>query len=197
MMNNFQQNITPEEIEKLPLNQFEGEIVLIEKPEQIDAAIDELRNTRYLGFDTETRPSFKKGQQNQNKVALLQLSTGEKAYLFRVNKIGLPKQLVRILEDVSITKIGLAINDDLKILKKITRFKEKGFVDLAPYSSENFDIECNGLKKLTAIILGFRISKSQQLSNWENDQLTEAQKIYAATDAWVCYEIYTKLRETE
>ena len=115
-MNNFQQNITPEEIEKLPLNQFEGEIVLIEKPEQIDEAIDELRNTRYLGFDTETRPSFKKGQQNQNKVALLQLSTGEKAYLFRVNKIGLPKQLVSILEDASITKIGLAINDDLKIV---------------------------------------------------------------------------------
>ncbi len=189
-ISNFSNNITKEEIDKLPLKYFKGKIVLIDTLELLAEAIDELKETKYLGFDTETRPSFIKGIKNPYKVALLQLSTKNKAFLIRLNKVGLPKQLANILEDKNIVKIGLAISNDLRMLKQYSNFKEQNFIDLATYSSEYHNIECNSLKKLTAIVLGFKISKSQQLSNWENNELTEAQQRYAATDAWICYEIF-------
>lgn len=126
----------------------------------------------------------------------MQLSTLTDAFLFRINKIGLPEKLIKILTDKSVLKIGVAIDDDIKTLNKISKFKAQGFVDLSKFS-EIFDIEANGLKKLVAIVLESRISKSQQLSNWESEKLTLPQEIYASTDAWTSLLIYNKLNSIQ
>ena len=145
---------------------------------------------KLLGFDTETRPTFKKGR--KNKVSLIQLSSGTIACLFRINKMGFPDKLVDLLADPSVIKAGVAVHDDIRFLKGVKKFEPSGFVDLQTFVKD-FGIQSSGLKKLVAIILGFRISKRQQVTDWEAEQLTEAQQIYAATDAWVCYQIYKKL----
>ncbi|HDZ42168.1 MAG TPA: hypothetical protein ENH59_10910 [Bacteroidetes bacterium] len=112
--------------------------------------------------------------------------------MFRLNKIGLPPDRFYTLADESVAKLGVAIHDDIKALKTIRNFKERGFIELQDYVKD-FGIASSGLRKLSAIILGFRISKRQQVSNWEAEDLTGAQLHYAATDAWVCCEIYKKL----
>jgi len=149
-----------------------------------------LLKEKYLGFDTETKPSFRKG--HKNKISLIQFSTSDTAYLFRINKIGFPDELTWILADAGTTKIGVAVRDDIRYLRTLKKFNTNGFVDLQNFVKD-FGIESSGLKKLTAIVLGFRISKRQQVTDWEAKELTEAQQIYAATDAWVCREIYMKL----
>ncbi len=192
MKNKYQNSITHEEINNFDLSWFKGEIVVVEDQETFENVIPRLLNQKILGFDTETRPSFRKGQ--KNKVSLIQLATEDLACLFRMNKIGFPEQLVKILGDVTVIKAGVAVHDDLRFLKKLKKFKPEGFVDLQAYVKD-FGIESSGLKKLTAIVLGFRISKRQQVTDWEADELTEQQKIYAATDAWVCFQIYRELSE--
>ena len=186
----FRKSITDEELAELPLSFFEGKIHLVEKVEQVTDAINYLKNQPILGFDTETRPAFKKGQNYH--VALLQLSTADQSFLFRINMIGLTPGLIKILASPSILKIGAAIRDDIKILQRIKPFKPGGFVELQElvklYGIENFS-----LKKLAAIVTGVRISKSQRLSNWEAHDLTEQQQLYAATDAWIAYQIYIGL----
>lgn len=186
----FKKSITDEELAELPLVFFEGKIHLIEKVEQLTDAVNYLKTQKILGFDTETRPSFKKGQNYQ--VALLQLSTADEAFLIRTNLIGLSPGLIKVLASPLILKIGAAIRDDIKILQRIASFKPGGFIELQElvklYGIENFS-----LKKLAAIVSGVRISKSQRLTNWEAPVLTEQQQIYAATDAWIAYVIYTGL----
>jgi ribonuclease D len=188
----FKKSITDEELSELPLSFFEGKIHLVEKVEDISDAVNYLKKQPILGFDTETRPTFKKGQNHQ--VALLQLSTADQAFLFRTHMIGLSPGLIKILSSPSILKIGAAIRDDIKILQRITPFKPAGFVELQEmvklYGIENFS-----LKKLAAIVHGVRISKSQRLTNWEAPVLTEQQQIYAATDAWIAYVIYIGLTQ--
>lgn len=188
----FKPSVTKEEVAELPIQKFNGEVFYIDTLEKFDKVIDELENEAYLGFDTETRPTFKKGK--LNKVSLLQLSNSSKAYLFRLNLIGLPTRLAKILAREDIEKIGVAIHDDISTLRKLTDFKPGGFVELQQYVKE-YGILDNGLKKLTANILGFNISKRQQTSNWEQEQLSVPQIEYAATDAWVCYEIYKTLMQ--
>ena len=184
-------SITDDEINTLPLTHFEGEIVVVDDPKKVSNIIAELSIQNLLGFDTETRPSFQKGK--MNSISLLQLSTSEKAYLFRLNKIGFPNGLLSLLSKKSIIKVGVALKDDVKGLRKITDFSPNGFLDLQDYV-KYFRIENNGLRKLAGILLDYRISKSQRLSNWENGNLTDKQAIYAATDAWVSLEIYKKLQ---
>lgn len=186
----IKKSITKEELSDLALGHFDGEIHVIDSHEKLTAAIEYLNDYPVLGFDTETRPTFKKGQ--INKVALLQLSTLDNAFLFRINTIGLPKELANLLSSDKIEKVGAAIHDDIKILQNITPFKPSGFVELQELV-KSFGIENFGLKKLAGLVLGFRISKSQQLSNWEAPKLTSSQKRYAATDAWVSLKIYYKL----
>ena len=190
----FIESITKEALADLPLGAFEGEIVLVESEEQFHSAINYLKTQDILGFDTETKPSFRRGQ--VNKVALLQLATCERAYIFRVNKIGVPNSLKAILSDEEITKVGVAIRDDIKALQKINPFIPGGFIELQDEVKE-YGITDFSLKKITGIVLGFRISKSQRLSNWEADQLTEAQLSYAATDAWVSCEIFNSLIDAQ
>ena len=186
----YRESISKDELEELPLKQFEGEIYLIDNDTEYQAAIDFLSKQEVLGFDTETKPSFKKGQINQ--VALLQLATSDKAFLFRLNQIELSNGIKSILQNPNIKKIGAAIRDDIKTLQRLSHFKPAGFIELQEHVKD-YGIQDFGLKKMTAIILGFRISKSQRLSNWEAPDLTEAQQNYAATDAWVSYLIYQSL----
>lgn len=190
----FQKSITSEEANKMPLKAFEGEIILIDQYEELREAVKHLKEYTVLGFDTETRPSFKKGQTND--VALLQLAANSKTYLFRVNKIGLPDELVNLLNDPKIIKVGAAIKDDIRGLQKISDFDANGFLELQDYVSR-FGIESYSLKKLSAIVLHFRISKRQQVSNWEAAELSPGQLRYAATDAWVALKIFEKLKATE
>ncbi|HKI88043.1 MAG TPA: 3'-5' exonuclease [Draconibacterium sp.] len=183
----FKESITKEELTDMPLKWFKGEIVLVDSYEKVTYAAQILSDYSVIGFDTETRPSFKKGV--VNKVSLLQLSTHDQAFLFRLHKVGLPEQIIEILSNPEIIKTGVAIRDDIKGLQEIQKFKPGGFVELQDYAKD-LGIQNFSLKKLTAIVLGFRISKTQQLSNWEADSLSEAQQIYAATDAWTALEIF-------
>jgi len=188
----YKESITKEELVELPLRQFTGDIVLVETPKMATIAADYLRHYPIIGFDTETKPSFKKG--DNHKVALLQLATNERAFLIRVQKVGLPVEIKNLLTDPRLLKPGVAIRDDLKVLQKISDFKPAGFVELQD-SAKQLGIRDFSLKKLCAILLEFRISKSQQLSNWEADQLTDQQLVYAATDAWASLKIFEKLNQ--
>ncbi len=169
---------------------FEGAIVVVDRPEMIDRACNELLNERLLGFDTESRPAFQRGV--VNRIALLQLSTPQTCYLFRLNKIRLDKAILKILESNKITKVGLSVAGDIRELETLRRFRPKGFIDLQTLVPQH-GIEELSLTKIAAITLGRRISKAQRLSNWEAVQLTPAQQLYAATDAWACTEIYKRL----
>ena len=186
----FQPSIAKDEINILPVARFEGKVVLVESQSQVQAAAGDIINNPILGFDTETRPSFKKGY--INGVALLKLATDKNAWLFRLNKIGLPTQIKKVLENPGIIKVGVAIRDDIKKIGEVRQFNPGGFVELADYVKK-FDIQDNGLRKLAANILKIKISKSQQLSNWEAKDYSLPQIQYAATDAWACYEIYQQL----
>lgn len=190
--NIYRENITVEEIAECELSWFKGEIALVEDLKTFYEVFPKLLGADLLGFDTETRPTFKKG--GRNNVSLIQLSTSEFAGLFRINKIGIPAEMIKLLSDPSVKKVGVAVHDDIKFLKVVKKFNPEGFIDLQSFVKD-FGIESSGLKKLAAIVLGVRISKRQQVTDWEAEQLTEAQQIYAATDAWVCHQIYEKLED--
>ena len=180
----------------MPLGSFPGKIQVIDK-NGIDfvRAIAYLGTQRIIGFDTETRPVFSPGQ-HHNHVALLQLSGAERAYLFRVGTMGMRKLLCAIMANPRILKVGAAVHDDVRGLQYYQKFDAKGFVDLQKIAYE-WGIRDKSVKKLAANILGVKISKSQQLSNWEAEELSPAQQMYAATDAWVCREMYLKLLKSE
>ena len=192
----FKISIEQADIEKMPLGFFPGEIKVIDKPGfDYERAVFYLRRQKVLGFDTESRPVFSPGQHNHG-VALLQLSGPKRAYLFRVQELGLRHSLCNILANKHILKVGAAAMDDVRGLQKLNKFVPAGFVDLQQIAWE-WGIRDKSVKKLAANILGCRISKAQQLSNWEADELSPAQCNYAATDAWVCREMYLKLLECE
>lgn len=187
----FGTNITNEELNELPLGAYTGEVVVVTDPKQVAKAIHEISQFDRLGFDTETKPVFVRG--HHNKVAVLQLATPEKVYLFRLNSTGLTTEMKALFENEDILKIGVAIRDDIKALQHLKNFHAKGFLELTMLTkAAGFEVE--GVKKLTALILGFRISKSAQTSNWEAPTLDEKQISYAATDAWVCLRMYEALR---
>ena len=190
------ETITPAELEKLDYASFPGKIKVIDSVgAEFNRAIAYLRSQKIIGFDTETRPCFTQNQPRYG-VALLQLSGPEKAFLFRVNKIGMHRRLCNLLADPKILKIGAAVHDDIRGLQKLSEFQPGGFIDLQKIVCE-YGIRDKSVKKMTAIILGFRISKTQQLSNWEAEHLSESQCKYAATDAWVCREMYIRLMNSE
>ena len=188
----FVTEISKEELHAMPLVHFGGKIHLIERSEAADRAVNCLMNSPVVGFDTETRPSFTKGR--INRVALLQLATATEVFLFRLCKMNIPRSLMLLLADPNILKVGVAVKNDLDVLKRAAKIKPLGFIDLQNIV-QKFNIKTLGLSKMAGIVLGVRISKSQQLSNWENNTLTEAQKRYAATDAWMCYLLYEKLSQ--
>ena len=190
------ESITPEQLDKLDFASFPGKIHVIDNVgAEFNKAIAYLRSQKIIGFDTETRPCFGPNQPRYN-VSLLQLSGPGKAFLFRLKDMGMHRRLCSLLADRKIIKVGAAIHDDIRGLQKLRHFDADGFVDLQKLVGE-YGIRDKSVKKMTAIILGFRISKTQQLSNWEAEQLSESQCKYAATDAWVCREMYIKLMASE
>lgn len=186
----MQKTISKEELSLLPLQYFEGPVVVVEDSDRIDELVNELEQHPVIGFDTETKPSFQKGK--MNKVALLQFSTSEKAYLFRINKTGLHPALTRLLSNPEVQKTGVGIRDDIKGLQRLQCFAPAGFIELQDYVKE-VGFEDTSLKKLAGLVLKFRVSKRQRLSNWEAHHLTESQVLYAATDAWVGIELFKSL----
>ena len=189
----FLPSINADDINRLEVRQFEGIIHVIESPADANDAADYISEHGVIGFDTETKPSFKKGV--SHKVSLLQLAVPEEVFLFRLQSTGLPDGLIRLFEDEDHLFTGVAIQEDVRKLQSIRKFSAKSFLELQKYSSY-FKIEDNSLKKLAAIVMDIRISKSQQLSDWEAEVLSEAQIRYAATDAWACLEIYRTLRNS-
>lgn len=185
--------ITKEEIANLEIEEFAGKIYVIDTLPDADKAIRHLSKHAILGFDTETRPAFKKG--SVHGVALIQLSTEDVCFLFRLNIIGFPKSLITLLSDPDILKIGLSVKDDFTSMGRRMQFNPDGFIDLQKIVNKH-DISDISLQKIYALLFQKKISKSQRLSNWEAETLTEAQQKYAALDAWACLKIYKELYST-
>ncbi len=174
-------------ITDLPRVAFPGEIVTVSKPEDTEAAVEFLLSQEILGVDTETRPSFVKGHHHQ--VSLLQVSTHDACYLFRLHLTGMTPAIIRLLEDKKVLKVGLSWHDDLLQLHRKADFKTGLFVELQDVAAK-FGIQDKSLQKLYANLFHQKISKTQRLSNWEAPELKEAQLLYAATDAWCCIRLY-------
>ncbi len=190
MSSAFLNTISNEEVAALPKLEFTGEIVVISSEEELIRWLPRLVTVSVLGFDTETKPTFRKGE--LNSIALLQLANSHLALLIRLKHTGITKPLISLLQNASILKIGAAIRDDLKALQKVKAFTPQGFIDLQNIVAD-YGIGELGVRKMAAIVLGKKVSKSQQLSNWNAPILSDAQQQYAAIDAWACREIYMKL----
>lgn len=188
----FRTKITKDEVNQMPVVIFEGKITLVDDLSKIQPAIEELRKSAVVGIDTETKPSFTRG--THHKVSLVQISTLEHCFLFRLNKINFPASLAEFLADEKIKKIGLSLRDDFSGLNKHHAFKPANSVDIQTIIQSYGILELS-LQKIYAILFGKKISKSQRLTNWENPELTEQQQRYAATDAWASLQIYLQLME--
>ena len=192
MTQQYTHSITKEAISELPLEEFTGRIIVIDTLRDVEKAVGYLSEFQSVGFDTETRPSFKKGQ--RYKISLMQISTDEACFLFRLNRIGIPEALEEFLANEKVQKIGLSLRDDFGAMRKRTDIQPANFLDLQNYVGQ-FGIEDASLQKIYAILFWEKISKSQRLSNCEAETLTEPQKLYASTDAWACLNIYNLLQE--
>jgi ribonuclease D len=188
--NGMGRTITKKEIAAFDNEEFKGKIFEIQTLKDIEEVVSYLDTFKYLGFDTETRPAFRKG--NLYSVSLLQLSTNETCFLFRLNKIGFPKPLIELLSNSGTLKIGLSLHDDFSSMSRRMKFTPAGFIDLQKLVGE-YGIDDISLQKIYALLFEKKISKNQRLSNWEAEVLTEGQKKYAALDAWACLKIYEKL----
>lgn len=188
------QRMTREEINECPIRRWEGAVHVIRTREELGPAVKALMKETILGFDTETRPAYHKGE--SYLPSLLQLAGEKEVYLFQLKPLGLPDPLRTILADPKIIKAGVALAYDLRELHKLAQFKPAGFVDLGGIAKKA-EIKNHGLRGLAAVLLGFRIPKGAQTSNWARDVLTPTQIRYAATDAWVGRELYLKLRQHE
>jgi len=190
----FAQHIDKTTIQSLPLTSFEGDVIIIDTPDKIQEAIDYLGSFTVLGVDTEARPSFKRGV--HYPTALVQVATEERCYLFRLTHVGMPRELAAVFANPNICKVGLAFKDDLNGLRRRRDFKPANCVDLQSLVCKYGIMEL-GLQKIFAIIFGKKISKSQQLTNWENSHLTPEQARYASTDAWATLSIYLALQKVK
>lgn len=191
MKQEFIPSISNDDIKDLPVAGFEGKIVIVTTPEQLEEACRVLSEESIIGFDTETRPSFKVGV--SYNVSLIQLSTATTCYLIRLGSVKMERCLMHLLESRKTLKVGVDVQGDIRNLNKIRHFRAGGFVELQS-EVEKYGIEDKSLRKMAAIILGVGVSKAQRLSNWEARELTAAQLKYAATDAWICLEMYRKLQ---
>ncbi len=185
----FPTTIAREQVNALPLARYEGPISVISRPRDVHAAVDYLRDESLLGFDTESRPSFRRG--DNHPVALLQLAGVERVYLFQLQAIEHLDPVLALLADPSIRKAGVAIRDDIRKLQELGGFVPANFVEVSDLS-RRLEVNNTGLRNLTAMFLGFRVSKGAQVTNWARPDLTQAQISYAATDAWVSRLLYLK-----
>ncbi|MBO5827748.1 MAG: 3'-5' exonuclease [Paludibacteraceae bacterium] len=188
----FKTSITKEEIAELPIEEFNGQIEIVQTIEEAKKALEILKEQKLLGFDSETKPSFVKGK--INNVCLIQLSTLSTCYLFRINMADMLSDIIsEIMENENIMKIGLSLKDDFSGINKLQNFSPNNFIDLQKYVKQ-FGITDNSLSKIYAIVFNKKISKSQRLTNWEAETLTDKQMKYAALDAWAALVIYQQLK---
>ena len=187
-------HISKEYLQLLPLAAFEGEVIVVDKPEMVEEAVTYLRTRKIIGVDTEARPSFQKGM--HYATALVQIASHERCYLFRLTHIGMPKSLADLFADAGICKVGLAFKDDINGLRRRRDFKPANCIDVQKIVPQ-YGILNLGLQKIFAICFGKKISKTQQLTNWENAHLTPEQARYASTDAWATLLIYEDLMKHE
>ena len=186
----FERTIDNERLSAMEAARFPGRIVIVDRDELVEEACNDLMRYSVIGFDTETRPSFRAGV--SYRVGLLQLSTPEACYLFRLSHIRLSNKILKVLGSRQVLKVGADVTGDIRSLHALRNFHADGFVDLQVEASR-WGIEEKSLRKLSAIVLGMRVSKAQRLSNWEAEVLTDQQQEYAATDAWVCPLILERL----
>ncbi len=186
----FKKYVSKEDVKNYSIEKFTGKIFVIDDEVDVLKACLYLKKQKIIGFDTESKPTFKKGV--TSKVSLIQFSTEKKAFLFRINKTGFKDEIIDLISDKKIKKIGIAINDDIKDLQRIKKFESNNIIDLNQLALK-LGFESIGAVKLSILILGFSISKAVRLSNWEKMKLTTSQIEYAATDAWICNMIYNKL----
>lgn len=191
-MIDIKSNIAKADIAQMPTELFGGRIIVVHSTADVEKAVSYLKSFPIVGLDTETRPSFAKGRTYE--VALMQVSTEDTCFLFRLNYIGMPDALTDFLQDSRQLKVGLSLKDDIQRLQAKHKFTPRGFLDLQGYVKE-MGVEAQSLQKIYALLFGKKISKSQRLTNWEADVLTDRQKAYAATDAWACIRIYKYLEE--
>jgi len=189
-----QKRLSRDEINQLPLRRYDGPIEVVDSADKLPAAVDCLRAEPLLGFDTETRPAFRKGR--SYLPSLVQLAGAECVYLFQIRRLPATDGLWDLLAAASIVKAGVSVADDIKGLQEIAPFEARGFVDLGDVAKQA-GIENHGLRGLAANLLGFRVSKKAQISNWAREELTPQQVVYAATDAWVSRRIYERMRELD
>ena len=190
----IQSDIAKADVAQMPAALFQGRIIVIHSTADVEKAVNYLKSFPIVGIDTETRPSFAKGRTYD--VSLLQISTEDTCFLFRLNYIGMPQALIDLLQDARQLKVGLSLKDDIHNLHRKHSFEPQGFLDLQQYV-KTLGIEAQSLQKIYALLFGEKISKSQRLTNWEADVLTDRQKGYAATDAWACIRIYKYLEEAK
>lgn len=183
-------SITKQQLVELPEVKYPGKVIMVDSASRCRSALSYLNRVDQVGFDTETRPSFQKFR--HYNVSLVQISAGEECFLFRLKQIGAIDGLMRFLENPDVQKIGLSLKDDFHSLAKLQSFDPQGFVELQSFVKD-WEIADNSLQKIYGIIFGQRISKNQRLTNWEAQELTEHQQIYAAIDAWACQRIYNHL----
>ncbi len=190
----YVKSITKDEVSEMPLIQFEGKIIIATTPDTITRALEEIKDFDIVGFDTESKPAFKKGQFNH--VAMVQISTHDTAYLLRISKWGIISALEEFLTNTTQLKIGLALDDDIKALQKRQWFEPGSFIDLNKYVVK-LGVKNAGVRNLSGIFMGRKVSKSQQTSNWESEHLSPQQQTYAATDAWICLKIWDVISAIE
>jgi len=183
--------LTKEQINELPLMAYEGKPILLLDTSRMEQCLNDLSKCDLVGFDTETRPSFKKGE--VHPVAMVQIACDKNVYLFRIHHCGFIPALADFLGNNAVTKVGIGIREDLKSLKQMRPFSSESFVDLSVLG-QKIGISHPSVRYMSAHFLGGRISKSQRVSNWAAPQLRDQQIKYAATDAWVCLMIYQKMK---
>jgi ribonuclease D len=181
------QTISREELALLPVRRYEGRIVVVADAHDLERAMHDIGHEHVVGFDTETPPTFRKGQ--SHKPTLVQMATAHAAYLFQLRRMDFAPALTEVLENAQIIKAGVALADDLRKLKELFPFQERGILDLGKVA-QHHGLKQSGVRNLAGMLLGFRITKGPRTSNWSRPTLSPNQIHYAATDAWVCRELY-------
>jgi len=190
----LQRNVSREEINELPIRRYEGEVRVVAAPHDLAPAMADILQETVVGFDTETRPSFRVGESYPPSLA--QVATGRAVYLFQVQRQDIAAAVAEMLAEKRIVKAGVGLAYDLQALKKVIQFTEKSIVDLGTVATRH-GLKQTGVRNLTGLFLGFRIPKGTKTSNWSRPRLSAQQITYAATDAWACRELYLRFRELE
>lgn len=190
----YRRDVSKDEINALPIAAYEGPVLLVREPEALEEALQALSGDSVLGFDTEARPCFEKGK--SACTSLVQLAGSEAVVLVRLLKVPMGERLAAVLADPDVIKVGVGIREDMRLLGRKYAFTPASLVDLGD-AARKLGLKTRGLRTLAANLMGVRISKGAQCSNWEKAELSPTQIRYAATDAWIGRELFFRIRELQ